>query len=60
MRHEPILSVELKRLQGEHEHAVQKTYSILIRKGMNSLEFLEANEIARNLASRIKRLRDAI
>jgi hypothetical protein len=53
-------SVQLKRLEGEHSRAVSVANEVLERRGMNCLEFLEANESVRYLASRIARLQSGI
>jgi hypothetical protein len=50
-------SVELKRLEEEHIRAEINANAVLTRRGINSLEFLEANETVRDLVSRIKRLK---
>jgi hypothetical protein len=50
-------SAELKRLEEEHVRAEIDANAVLTRRGMNSLEFLEANETVRDLVSRIKRLK---
>jgi hypothetical protein len=50
-------SVVLKRLEDEHLRAEASANAVLTRRGMNSLEFLEANETVRDLVSRIKRLK---
>lgn len=53
-------SAQLKRLEEEHARAVNVANEVLARRGMNCLEFLEANETVRYLASRIAKLQGAI
>jgi hypothetical protein len=50
-------SMQLKRLEGEHSHAVDVANEVLERRGMSCLEFLEANETVRYLADRIAKLK---
>jgi hypothetical protein len=51
-----VESYELQRLEKQHVRAVQEAAAILKQRGINSLAFLEANEIVRDLASRMQRL----
>jgi hypothetical protein len=53
-------SMQLKRLEEEHSRAVSVASEVLARRGMNCLEFLEANETVRYLASRIAKLQSGI
>jgi hypothetical protein len=50
-------SVQLKRLEEEHSLAVSVANEVLARRGINCLEFLEANETVRYLADRIAKLK---
>jgi hypothetical protein len=52
--------MQLTRLEEEHSRAVGVANELLQRRGMNCLEFLEANEIVRYLASRIAKLQSGI
>jgi hypothetical protein len=51
-----VESSELQRLERQHVRAVQEAAAVLKQSGINSLAFLEANEIVRDLASRMQRL----
>jgi hypothetical protein len=51
-----VESYELQRLEKQHVRAVQEAAAVLKQSGINSLAFLEANEIVRDLASRMQRL----
>jgi hypothetical protein len=51
-----VESSELQRLEKQHVRAVQEAAAVLKQSGINSLAFLEANEIVRDLASRMQRL----
>jgi hypothetical protein len=51
-----VESYELQRLEKQHVRAVQEATAVLKQSGINSLAFLEANEIVRDLASRMQRL----
>jgi hypothetical protein len=46
-------NAELKRLEEEPVRAEINANAVLMRRGMNSLEFLEVNETVRDLVSRI-------
>ena len=50
-------SMQLKRLEEQHSRAVDVANEVLERRGMNCLEFLEANETVRYLADRIAKLK---
>ena len=50
-------SVQLERLEQEHSRAVSVANEVLALRGMNCLEFLEANETVRYLADRIAKLK---
>jgi hypothetical protein len=51
-----VESSELQRLERQHVRAVQEAAAVLKQSGINSQAFLEANEIVRDLASRMQRL----
>jgi hypothetical protein len=53
-------SVQIKRLEEEHSRAVSAANEVLALRGINCLEFLEANETVRYLASRIAKLQSGI
>jgi hypothetical protein len=49
-------SAEFQRLEKQHVRAEQEAAAVLKQNGINSLEFLEANETVCDLASRMQRL----
>jgi len=56
----PAEDAELVWLEEERVRADLKAKVVLRRMGRNSLEFLEANRIIRDLVSRIKRMKGSL
>ncbi len=56
----PAEGAELKWLEEERFRADLKAKSVLRRRRMDSLEFLEASETIRDLVGRIKRLKGSL